>query len=145
MKTKVLFICTHNAFRSQMAEGFARALFGDRVEALSAGINPAGLSELAVQVMAEMGIDISDQRSKSIDEILSQHPASEFDLVVTVCSSAREMCPTLPGAKRVIHREIRDMGYGDKTYASPLEEAREIRDNVKQMVIEVVSELVGRV
>ncbi len=124
-----------------MAEGFARALFSDKVEPFSAGTNPAGLSELAVQVMAEVGIDISGQKSKSIQELLLGLEPSEFDLVVTVCSNAREKCPALPGTKRTIHREIRDMGDSDRQYSSPLEEAREIRDEVKRTVIELLGNL----
>ena len=96
---RLLFLCTANACRSRMAEGFARSLFGDRAEVMSAGTDPADrVHPLAVEVMAEHGIDIGAGRPISIDDL----PDPDFDLVITVCDRARESCPVLPGA-RVIH------------------------------------------
>jgi len=96
---KVLFLCTGNSCRSQMAEGWARALHGQVVEAFSAGVETHGLNPHAVAVMAEAGVDIAGHTSKHVDS-LQQHG---FDLVVTVCDKARESCPFFPGAKKMIH------------------------------------------
>src|SRR5437660_4008548 len=97
-KVKVLFLCTGNSCRSQMAEGFARALRGDLIEAYSAGVEPHGMNPRAVKVMAEAGVDISRQRSKHVDEFKDV----PLDYVVTVCDHANETCPTFPGkVKRV--------------------------------------------
>jgi arsenate reductase (thioredoxin) len=98
-KLKVLFLCTGNACRSQMAEGWARSLKGDLIEPYSAGTIAAGLSRKTVRVMAEAGVDISGQRSKAVDEVLDV----PFDFVVTVCANAHETCPVFPGRARVVH------------------------------------------
>src|ERR1041385_8053991 len=98
-KMKVLFLCTGNSCRSQMAEGWARHLKGDSVEACSAGIEKHGMNPYAVQVMAEAGVDISGQRSKTVADLGS----IPFDYVVTVCSHANEHCPVFPGTARVVH------------------------------------------
>ena len=92
LKKKVLFICTHNSARSQMAEGFLRALYGDRYEAYSGGTEPSGLNPYAIKVMAEAGVDISGQRSKGLEEFKGMR----FDYVVTVCDRAREAAPSSP-------------------------------------------------
>ena len=96
---KVLFLCTGNSCRSQMAEGWARALKGDVVEAYSAGIETHGLNPNAVKVMAEAGVDISGHTSKNVDALLDV----PFDYVVTVCGHANENCPVFPGAAKVVH------------------------------------------
>jgi arsenate reductase len=101
---KLLFLCTGNSCRSQMAEGFARALKADRLEAHSAGIEPHGINPHAVRVMAEAGIDISGQQSIHIDEL--SH--IRFDWMVTVCDHAAERCPVFPGPARVAHRAFDD-------------------------------------
>src|SRR5208282_2114306 len=93
MKTKVLFLCTGNSCRSQIAEGFLRAFGGDKYEAHSAGTEPSSVNPLAVEVMREVGIDISEHRSKNVTEYLGQH----FPLVITVCGNADEHCPIFPG------------------------------------------------
>src|SRR5206468_2544807 len=98
-KIKVLFLCTGNSCRSQMAEGWARTLKGDVIEAYSAGVEPHGMNARAVQVMGEAGVDMSGQRSKHVDEI--KHVA--FDYVVTVCDHAHETCPLFPGKTKVVH------------------------------------------
>src|SRR4051812_27117832 len=98
-KPKVLFLCTGNSCRSQMAEGFARALKSQQIEAFSAGVESHGLNPLAVKVMREADVDISAQRSKHVDEL----KAIAFDYVVTVCDHAHEACPIFPGKTRVIH------------------------------------------
>ena len=98
-KSKVLFLCTGNSCRSQMAEGWARHLKSGVIEAYSAGIEKHGLDPRAVKVMAEAGVDISGQRSKRVDEL----DRLDFDYVVTVCASANEHCPYFPGRARLVH------------------------------------------
>src|SRR4030042_3422637 len=101
-RLRVLFLCTGNSCRSQMAEGWARHLKADSIEAYSAGVEPAGLSQTAVRVMAEAGVDNSGQRSKHVDELA----AMPFDYVVTVCDHAREACPVFRGATRGVPRSL---------------------------------------
>ena len=93
-KKKILFLCTHNAARSQMAEGFVNAMYGDRYEAYSAGSEPTDVHSCAIEVMAETGIDIASQRAKPLDEYVD----ASFDYVVTMCADAQERCPIFPGA-----------------------------------------------
>lgn len=109
MKKRILFLCTGNAARSQMAEAIANAFHGDVVEAVSAGSRPAGwVHPLAIRAMAEAGVDISDARSKGASEFLEQ----PFDVVVTVCDSAAQDCPLWPGAARLEHWPIDDPTFG---------------------------------
>jgi arsenate reductase (thioredoxin) len=103
-RLRVLFLCTGNSIRSQMAEGWATALSHGQVEAFSAGTEPRELDPLAVKVMAESGADISHQRSKHLDTVLGQ----PFDYVITVCDQAKEACPEWPGAKKTIHWSFDD-------------------------------------
>ena len=104
MKKKILFICTHNSARSQMAEGYMNAKYGDRFEAFSAGTEVTRVHPMAVLVMQEIGIDISKNRSKLLDEFFG----NEIETVVTVCDSAQGVCPFFPGAKEVIHKSFPD-------------------------------------
>jgi arsenate reductase len=101
---RVLFLCTGNSARSQMAEGLLRHLGGGQFDVRSAGIRPTSLREEAIRAMAEIGIDISAQTSKSVEEFTSQ----AFDYVITVCDSARQNCPVFPGAVRMLHWSIED-------------------------------------
>ena len=101
---RVLFVCTGNRARSQMAEGLLRQMAGDRLEAHSAGTEPKSLAEETVAVMREIGIDVSGQRSKSVDEFAGQ----EFDYVITVCDTARESCPVFPGGGKRLHWSVAD-------------------------------------
>jgi arsenate reductase len=103
-KKRVLFICTLNAARSQMAEGLLRALHGNRYEVFSAGTKPGRVSPYAIKVMAEIGIDIGTHRAKSLQEGLDQ----EFDYVVTVCDHAKESCSYFPGGKKILHQSFDD-------------------------------------
>ena len=103
-KLRVLFLCTGNSCRSQMAEGWARHLVGDVIEPYSAGIEPETLDPRAVRVMAEAGVDISAQRRRHVDDLAG----ARFDLVVAVCDQAREQCPAFPGDTRVIHAGFDD-------------------------------------
>ncbi|MEI6840144.1 MAG: arsenate reductase ArsC [Methanomicrobiales archaeon] len=99
MKPNVLFICTHNAARSQMAEGYLRARYGDQYDAFSAGTEVSTVSPYAIRTMLEIGIDISQQRSKSLDEF----DGKKMNIVVTVCDNAKAACPFFPGAKKTMH------------------------------------------
>ena len=104
MKKKILFICTHNSARSQMAEGYMKAKYSDRFEAFSAGTEATRVHPMAIAVMQEIGIDISGYRSKLIDE----HFGKGIETVVTVCDSAQGACPFFPGAKEVLHQSFPD-------------------------------------
>jgi arsenate reductase len=129
-KKKVLFLCTHNSARSQMAEGLLRALKGDEYEAYSAGISPTIVDPDAIKAMAEVGIDITGQRSKGMDEVRG----IKFDLVVTVCDSAKESCPFFPGAKEQIHRGFDDpAGYEG---VARLPAFRRVRDEIAAWIRE---------
>ena len=126
LKKKVLFICTHNSARSQMAEGLLNALYGDRYKAYSAGIEPTKVNPYAVEVMAEIGIDLSRQRSKSIEEFREKN----FDYVITLCDHAKEACPFFPGEK-ILHKSFEDPSKFKGTEEEILEETRRIRDEIK--------------
>ncbi len=110
--TRILFLCVANSARSQMAEGLARGLFGDRAEVLSAGSQPSRVNPFAIEAMAEIDIDISDQRSKSVDEI----DVTRIDLVVTLC--AEEVCPVFPGRVRRLHWPIPDPASTDSSLST---------------------------
>lgn len=132
-RVRVLFLCTGNSCRSQMAEGWARALLGDRVEALSAGTEPKVLNPLAVRAMREEGVDISEQRSESIDAYLADPP----DLIVTVCDSARESCPVFPGSTRVVHAGFDDpprLAEGARDEEEAMAHYRRVRDEIRAFV-----------
>ena len=133
-KLKVLFLCTGNSCRSQMAEGWARALRGDGVEAYSAGIETHGMNPNAVKVMAEAGVDISGQRSKNVSE-LADVP---FDYVITVCGHANESCPLwLSGKARVIHVGFDDppaLARNAGTEEEALAHYRRVRDEIRKFV-----------
>ena len=132
-KLKVLFLCTGNSCRSQMAEGWARQLRGAEIEAYSAGVEPHGMNRLAVQVMAEAGVDISGQASKHVDT-LAEVP---FDYVVTVCGHAHETCPMFPGKTKVIHVGFEDPPALAKTAANEAEALghyRRVRDEIRDWV-----------
>lgn len=135
-KWKVLFLCTGNSCRSQMAEGWTRSLKGDAIEAFSAGIETHGLNPHAVKVMAEAGVDISGYRSKLVDDLVDV----EFDYVVTVCGHARETCPVFPGQTRMVHVGFDDPPKLAKEAASE-EEAmdcyRRVRDEIRAFVSEL--------
>ena len=133
MKRKVLFLCTGNSCRSQMAEGWAHHLKSDSLEPYSAGVATHGLNPNAVQVMAEAGVDISRHTSKHVDDLKDV----EFDYVVTVCDNAAESCPMFPGKATVVHRAFDDPPWLARDAASE-EEAlghyRRVRDEIRQYV-----------
>lgn len=131
-KKRVLFICTHNSARSQMAEGLLRSMHGDRYEVFSAGTHPRGVNPYAVKVMKEIGIDISHHRSKSVNEFLGM----EIDYVVTVCDSAREECPYFPGGKNYIHRSFEDPSSAKGSEEEIMEVFRRVRDEIRDWINE---------
>ena len=127
---KVLFLCTGNSCRSQMAEGLLRHFYRDRNEAYSAGINPTDLNPYAVRVMHEVGIDISHQRSKSVDEFLNR----ELDTVITVCDHAKESCPLFPGNVKRLHWGFRDPAEAKGDEESVLSVFRKVRDQIRTSI-----------
>jgi len=132
MKKKVLFICTHNSARSQMAQAFLNHLCGDRYLAFSAGTKPSGVNPYAVEVMREVGINISHHRSKSVKEFEGE----EFDYVITVCDSAKEECPYFAGGKKQIHKSFPDPSSYEGTREEKLEFFRKVRDEIKEWIEE---------
>lgn len=136
-KSKILFLCTGNSCRSQMAEGFARALAGDQWEVHSAGTAPAGVNPRAVKAMAEAGVDISVHTSKAIDPDLLK----SADAVITLCGDAAESCPvTPPGVKR-IHWPLPDPARAAGTEEEIMAAFRAVRDEIKERVIALKKEL----
>jgi arsenate reductase len=130
---KILFLCTGNACRSQMAEGWARHIKGSSIEAYSAGMEPCGLSQKAVEVMAEVGVDISRQESKHVDEL----KGIDFDYVVTVCDHAHEHCPIFPGRTKVMHVGFDDpprLAKDAKTEQEVLDCYRRVRDEIREFI-----------
>ncbi len=126
VKPRVLFICTANAARSQMAEGLLRAKYGDRYDVFSAGTRQSKVSTRAVTVMQEIGIDISRHRSKT----LAEFEGVPFDLAVTLCDRAHAVCPFVPGAKKTIHRGFADPHLTPGTEDGILNGYRKVRDEI---------------
>lgn len=104
MKTRVLFLCTGNSVRSQMAEGLLRHMAADRFDVFSAGVEPKEVNPLAIAVMKELSIDISKQKSKSVNEFVSQ----KFDYIITLCDNAKQTCPFFPGKAERLHWDLED-------------------------------------
>ncbi|HVP63576.1 MAG TPA: arsenate reductase ArsC [candidate division Zixibacteria bacterium] len=132
-KERVLILCTGNSARSQMAEGLLRHVAGDRFEVFSAGTKPVGLNPNAINALAEVGIDISKHRSKSVDEFLGQ----QFDYIITVCDNAKESCPIFPGNGRRVHHS-----FEDPATASPEQQPaqfRKVRDQIRLWLNEFVA------
>ena len=130
---KILFLCTGNSCRSQMAEGWARHLKSDEIDAYSAGVEPHGLNPNAVKIMAEAGVDISDHQSQHIDEFKEV----ELDVVVTVCGHAYETCPVFPGQTKVVHIGFDDppeLAEGAGTEDEALGHYRRVRDEIRAFV-----------
>ena len=123
---RVLILCTGNSARSQMAEGLLRELGGGRFEVYSAGTRPTGLRAEAVEAMREAGVDISSQRSKSVDEFAGR----EFDYVITVCDNANENCPVFPGKTERIHWGFDDPAAVEGTWDERLSAFRRVRDEI---------------
>ena len=136
MKKRILFICTHNSARSQMAEAFLKTLFPERFEAYSAGTQPGKLNPFVVKAMGEVGMDISGNHTKSVDEF----KGDKFDFVVTVCDQAKESCPYFPGALGYLHRNFEDPSTFTGSEEEIMEKVRQVRDNIKNWVLETFGE-----
>jgi arsenate reductase len=125
---KVLFLCTENACRSQMAEGLVNHDLAGQVKAFSAGIRPSRVNPRAIQVMAELEIDISHHRSKSVDELAGE----QFDLLITVCDQAQEQCPLFPGETEVMHVDFPDPARATGSETVILTVFRRVRDGLRE-------------
>ncbi len=135
MKRKILFLCTGNSCRSQMAEGFAHQLAGDQWEIYSAGLEPSDVNPRAIQVMAEVGIDIHRQWSKGLEAV----SAAQFDTVVTLCGDAEERCPLLPGQHLHIHWPLPDPAKATGTEEQVLAVFRSVRDDIQWRVSDLLN------
>ena len=135
-KRKVLFLCTGNSCRSQMAEGLLRHYYSNRFEAFSAGIDPTEINPYAIRVMQEIGIDISHQNAKSIDTVLGL----ALDLVITVCDNANESCPMFPGNVERHHWGFEDPADAQGTEAEILAVFRTVRDQIKAKLDDVFAQ-----
>jgi arsenate reductase len=132
-RQRVLFLCTGNSARSQMAEGLLRHIASDQFEVFSAGTRPVGLNPNAVTAMAEIGIDIAGSRSKSVDEFAGQ----QFDYVFTVCDNAKESCPIFPGAGKRLHHSFEDPA------AAPIDQQAVIFRKVRDQIAARLREFIG--
>ncbi len=135
-RSRVLFLCTHNSARSQMAEGLLRHLAGDHFEAMSAGTEATHVRPLAIRAMKEIGIDISGQESKTLERYLEE----PLDHVITVCDDANEACPFFPGAQSRLHWSFEDPSTAEGSEEERLEVFRSVRDRIRRRIEE---ELVG--
>lgn len=136
MKQRVLFLCTGNSARSQIAEGWLRHLAGDRFEVCSAGTHPVGLNPGSVEAMVEVGIDISQHRSKNISEFVGQ----PFDYVITVCDRAKESCPRWSGAAQLLH-----WSFDDPAAVGNLDERRQVFRRVREEIVVSIREFVSAI
>lgn len=140
MKPSILFLCTGNSCRSQMAEGWGRALQSDAFDFYSAGIEKHGKNPNAIKVMAEVGVDISDQESETTDEL----PIAEFDYVITVCGHADEHCPYFPAKTKIIHHGFEDPPKLAKQFNDEEEQLdcyRKVRDEIKTFIDQIENHL----
>ena len=129
-KIKILFVCTGNSCRSQIAEGWAEHLKGDVIEAFSAGMIPIGVNLRAVEVMAEAGVDISGHSSKHVTDLAG----IDFDYIVTVCDNAREQCPIFPGKTKTFHKNFEDPSFLQGTHQEVMAAFRKLRDQMKAFI-----------
>ncbi len=125
-KTTILFICSHNAARSQMAEAIANKMFGDRLEASSAGSSPTDINPYSIAVMKEIGIDISKNRAKHLNEFAGKR----FDYAVTLCSDDEDFCPFFPDAQEHLHHSVNEPIGSAKTEEGRLAAMRSMRDGI---------------
>ena len=133
-KQKVLILCTGNSARSQMAEGLLRSMAGERFEIASAGVSPSSVRPEAIEAMRELGVDISNHRSKSVDEFLGQ----EFDYVITVCDNANEQCPVFPGKTKRIHWSFEDPAAAEGSAEEKLRVFIRVRNEIRNRLEEFV-------
>jgi len=129
-KIKVLFLCTGNSCRSQIAEGWARHLKGNIIDAYSAGIRPIGVSSRAIKVMAEAGVEISSQKSQRLDEFSE----IDFDYVITLCDNAAENCPVFTGQAKVFHKPFEDPYFASGSEEDIMETFRKVRNDIRKYV-----------
>ena len=129
---RVLFLCTHNSARSQMAEGLLRHLAGDRFEVMSAGTEATSVRSEATEAMSELGVDISGQESKTLERYLGE----PFDYVVTVCDDANEACPVFLGAENRLHWSLQDPSRAEGSEEQRLEVFRKVRDEIQTRISE---------
>jgi arsenate reductase len=134
---KIIFLCTGNSCRSQMAEGFVREIGKGVIEPYSAGLSPKGVDERAERVMKEIGIDISKQTSKAVDEKLLK----QMDIVITLCDDAAESCPWTPPEIRRLHWSMKDPAKAEGAEEEVLDEFRKVRDEIEQRVKNLVEEV----
>jgi arsenate reductase (thioredoxin) len=132
VKKKILFLCTHNSCRSQMAEGLGNHYLADRMEAFSAGTEATRVNPLAIRVLAELGIDISGHRSKTMDEFTGE----KFDYVITLCDDANEKCPLFFGGVERIHMGFYDPSKAVGTEEEIMAEFRRVRDEIKTKLLD---------
>ncbi len=136
---KVLFLCTENACRSQMAEGLVNHDLAGKVQAFSAGVRPSRVNPKAIQVMAELGIDISHHRSKSVDDLAWER----FGMVITVCDRAAEQCPIFAGETEVMHVGFPDPAKATGTEDEIMAAFRQVRDALRQQLVPLLQEKIG--
>lgn len=129
-KKKVLFLCTHNSARSQMAEGLLRAIYGDKYKSYSAGTEPSKVNPYVIRAMAEIGIDLAGHRSKSVNEFLNE----EFDYIVTVCDNAKEACPYFRGGKKYLHESFKDPSSFTGSENEIMAGVRLVRDEIQAWI-----------
>ena len=138
-KTRVLFLCTHNSARSQIAEGWLRQQYGDSFEAFSAGTEATAVRPLAIRAMQEVGVDISRQESKTLDHYVGE----PWDYVITVCDQANQACPMFPGGKHRLHWSLPDPSIAMGTEEQQLAVYREVRDGIRRRIDELVASTGG--
>lgn len=141
-KLKILFLCTGNSCRSQMAEGFSRHLKKDEIEACSAGVAPKGIDPRAIRAMAEVGIDISTQKSTSVEQV----KAREFDFVITLCDNAQKTCPAFPAKTGVVHVGFEDpprLAQGSRSEEEAMSHYRRVRDQIEAFVEQLPDSLLN--
>ena len=129
-RKSVLFVCTHNSARSQLAEALLRGIFGDFYQVFSAGTSPTSLNIFVKSILAEMGYDWSKYKSKHVDNFLDQ----DINIIATVCDSAKEVCPFFPGAKKYLHKSFRDPNTFTGTNDEILESVRRIKDEISDWI-----------
>ena len=139
-RIRILFLCTGNSCRSQIAEGWARHLKSDVIEAYSAGIRPIGVNSRTIKVMAEAGVDISAHTSKHVDELVG----IDFDYVVTVCGNARQQCPVLGGQTKHVHKSFDDPYFATGSEEEVMAVFRRVRDQIKAFVEKLPDNLTGK-
>jgi len=137
MKKKVLFLCTHNSCRSQMAEGIVNHFLGDRLAAYSAGTEATTVNERAIEVLKEIGIDISGHHSKTLDEFAGK----SFDYVITLCGDANEKCPLFFGGVERLHLGFPDPSRAQGSDEEIMAEFRRVRDEIRQRLVEFFADV----